>query len=55
MPFGADDRDPLSHIATGIAAILVVAFHYAIPLRNIGFDVNRYTGFIARGLQFAQA
>jgi peptidoglycan/LPS O-acetylase OafA/YrhL len=33
----------------GIAAVLVVAFHYAVPLRNIGFDVNRYTGIVARG------
>ena len=33
----------------GIAAVLVVAFHYAVPLRDVGFDVNRYTLLVARG------
>jgi len=33
----------------GIAAVLVVAFHYAVPLRDVGFDVNRYTILVARG------
>jgi peptidoglycan/LPS O-acetylase OafA/YrhL len=33
----------------GIAAVLVVAFHYAVPLRDVGFDVNRYTIAVARG------
>jgi peptidoglycan/LPS O-acetylase OafA/YrhL len=33
----------------GIAAVLVVAFHYAVPLRDVGFDVNRYTIVVARG------
>jgi peptidoglycan/LPS O-acetylase OafA/YrhL len=33
----------------GIAAVLVVAFHYAVPLRDVGFDVNRYTFLVARG------
>src|ERR1700744_3320893 len=33
----------------GIAAVLVVAFHYAVPLRHVGFDVNRYTLLVARG------
>jgi peptidoglycan/LPS O-acetylase OafA/YrhL len=33
----------------GIAAVLVVAFHYAVPLRDVGFDVNRHTILVARG------
>jgi peptidoglycan/LPS O-acetylase OafA/YrhL len=33
----------------GIAAVLVVAFHYAVPLRDAGFDVNRYTILVSRG------